>query len=114
MKDYSDYPPEYLAHRWREWVFMVTGTAVIRAQYVEQVLTAICFLLGTQGLRFSKDDFLSGDSSRTRQTLGMIERQLRNTKLFGPDLASAFRYSRDVATESCMVYSRTAFRLSLK
>jgi hypothetical protein len=87
MTDQSDYPPEYLAHRWREWVFMVTGTAVIRAQYVEHILTAICFLLGTQGLRFSKDDFLSGDSSRTRQTLGMIERQLRNTLIFDPDFS---------------------------
>jgi hypothetical protein len=84
MKDYSNYPPEYLSERWREWVFMVTGTAIIRAQYVERVLNAICLLMGTQGLRFSTDDFLSGDASRTRQTLGMIELQLRNTRVFDP------------------------------
>ena len=82
MKDYSDYPPEYVASSFRDWVYVVTGTAIIRAQYVERVLNGICMLLGTQGLQFSPDDFLSGDASRTRQTLGMIERQLRNTSLF--------------------------------
>jgi|ERR1051325_1252376 hypothetical protein len=87
MKDYSDYPPEYLAWRWREWVFMATGTAIIRAQYVEHVLKAICQLMNTRGSRLSTDDFLSGDASRTRQTLGMIERELRNTKIFDPQFS---------------------------
>jgi len=66
---------------------MATGTAVIRAQYVEQVLKAICQLMNTRGSRFSTDDFLSGDASRTRQTLGMIERQLRNTHIFDPQFS---------------------------
>jgi hypothetical protein len=47
-------------------------------------LNGICLLLSAQGLKFSPDDFLSGDASRTRQTLGMIERQLRNTRIFDP------------------------------
>jgi len=98
MKDYSDYPPEYVASCFRDWVYMVTGTAVIRAQYVERVLNGICLLLRTQGLQFSTDDFLSGDASRTRQTLGMIERQMRNTRLFDPhfsDRLQIFTRSRN-------------------
>ena len=87
MNDYSDYPHEYVASRFRDWVYVVTGTAIIRAQYVERVLNGICLLLGTQGLKYSPADFLSGDASRTRQTLGMIERQLRNTRLFDPNFS---------------------------
>lgn len=85
MFDYKDYPPEYVDRRFREWITYVTGSAIIRAQYVERVLNAICLMLGIKGLGFTQEDFLSGDSARIRQTLGKIKEQLRNTEIFDTD-----------------------------
>jgi hypothetical protein len=79
---FPDIPPEYVADRFREWIVYATGSAVIRAQYVERVLNAICFMLGTKGLKFNQEDFLSGDATRLKQTLGLIKAQLRESKVF--------------------------------
>jgi hypothetical protein len=82
MTDHSDSPPKYVATRFREWINYVTGSAIIRAQYVERVLNGICLMVGSQGVKFTQEDFLSGDSTRLKQTLGRIHRQLRDTELF--------------------------------
>lgn len=67
-----------------DYVRITTANAIISAQYLERVLNAICLVLKTKGLRFNIDDFMSGDSKKTRQTLGMIQRQLNETELFKP------------------------------
>src|SRR5258705_7268305 len=82
IDDFPDYEADYVASRFKDYVYVATASAIIRAQYVERVLNGICLMLGTQGLRFSQEDFLSRDASRLKQTLGMIEHQLRKTNLF--------------------------------
>ena len=82
MNAIPDIPREFRKSVFPNYVRIVTANAVIGAQYVERVLNAICLILNTDGLPFSIEDFMSGDSARTRQTLGMIERQLRTTNLF--------------------------------
>lgn len=82
IDDFPNYEADYVASRFKDYVYVATASAIIRAQYVERVLNGICLMLGTQGLRFSQEDFLSGDASRLKQTLGMIEHQLRKTNLF--------------------------------
>lgn len=82
MIDYKDYPPEHIEKRFREWIVYSTGSAIIRAQYVEHVLKSICLMLGIEGLGFTEADLLSGDSSRVKQTLGRSKDHLRNTNIF--------------------------------
>jgi hypothetical protein len=82
-----DIPHEFRASIFPDYVLIVTANAVISAQYVERVLNGICLILKTDGLRFSIEDFMSGDAARTRQTLGMIEKQLRKTNLFEPSFS---------------------------
>ena len=72
----------------------MTADAVIGAQYVEKVLTGICLILQTDGLQFSLEDFLSGDSARTRQKLGKIERQLHKTNLFESGFGELLNFTR--------------------
>ena len=83
----DDVPDEFPESIFPDYVRMVTGNAVIGAQYVERVLNALCLILCTKGLRFSLEDFMSGDSRRTRQTLGMIQTQFRETQLFDPSFS---------------------------
>ncbi len=82
MTNYKDYPAEYIEKRFREWIIYSTGSAIIRAQYVERVLNSVCLMLGIEGLGFTKADWLSGDSSRIKQTLGRIKYKLSDTKIF--------------------------------
>ncbi len=82
MNTKPEIPQDFAAAIFPDYIRIVTADAVIGAQYVEKVLTGICLILQTDGLQFSLEDFLSGDSARTRQTLGKIERQLRKTNLF--------------------------------
>ena len=91
----TNIPDEFCSATFPDYVRIVTANAVIGAQYVERVLNAICLILNTEGLRFSIEDFVSGDASRTRQTLGMIEKQLRDTGLFEPSFGQRMlRFSR--------------------
>ena len=83
----TDIPDEFCAEVFPDYVRIATANAVIGAQYVERVLNAICLILNTDGLRFSVEDFMSGDATRTRQTLGMIEKQLRDTDMFEPSFS---------------------------
>jgi hypothetical protein len=83
----ADIPHEFRASVFPDWVRITTANAVIGAQYVERVFNGICLMLKTDGLTFSIEDFMSGDAARTRQTLGMIEKQLRNTNLFEPSFS---------------------------
>ena len=64
------------------YVSIATANAIIGAQYLERVLNAICSILQTKGLRFTTENFMSGDASKTKQTLGMIGIQLRRTHIF--------------------------------
>jgi hypothetical protein len=82
MNTDTDIPDDFREAVFPDYVRIVTANAVIGAQYVERVLNAICLVLQTDGLRFSIEDFMSDDASRTRQTLGSIEQQLRKTNLF--------------------------------
>lgn len=84
MVDYKEHSPEYLEKRFREWIIYSTGSAIIRAQYVEHVLKSICLMLGIEGLGFTEADLLSGDSTRVKQTLGRSKEHLRNTYIFDP------------------------------
>jgi hypothetical protein len=78
-----------------DYVCIATANAVIGAQYVERVLNALCLVLHTKGLQFSLEDFMSGDGTRTRQTLGTIQKQLRQTHLFRPSFIQRLvRFSR--------------------
>jgi hypothetical protein len=77
-------PHDFQAEIFPDYVRIATGNAIIGAQYVERVLNAICLILQTDSLRFTLEDFMSGDSSRTRQNLGTISQQLRQTNLFDP------------------------------
>lgn len=78
----SEIPDDFKARIFPDYVRIATANGIIGAQYVERVLNAICLILQTEGLRFSTEDFMSGDSSRTKQTLGLIGRQLRNAEIF--------------------------------
>ena len=78
----SKIPHEFKAKVFPGYVRIATANAIIGAQYVERVLNAICSILQTKGLRFTTEDFMSGDSSKTKQTLGMIGTQLRQTHIF--------------------------------
>jgi hypothetical protein len=90
-----DIPNEFCAAVFPDWVRIVTANAVIGAQYVERVLNGICMVLETDGLRFTIEDFMSGNAARTRQTLGMIETQLRETSLFEPSFSERLqRFTR--------------------
>ena len=82
MSTSSNIPDEFRAAVFPDYVRIATGNAVIGAQYVERVLNALCLVLKTRGLRFSLEDFMSGDGTRTRQTLGIIQKQLGQTRLF--------------------------------
>ena len=82
MPTNSDIPEEFRESAFREYVRIVTANAVIACQYVERTFNAICLILNVDGLRFSEADFLSNDSSRTRQTLGKIKRQLEDSNFF--------------------------------
>ena len=82
MNTDSEIPQSFRASVFPDYVFIVTARAVICAQDVERVLNGICLLVKAEGLRFSLKDFMSGDASRTRQTLGMIEHHLRKTGFF--------------------------------
>ncbi len=77
-----DIPHKFRASVFPDYVRIVTANAVINAQYVERVFNGICLMLETDGLKFSVEDFMSDDSARTRQTLGMIEKQLSKTSFF--------------------------------
>src|SRR5579871_2626118 len=82
MDTNADIPDEFREEVFQDYIRIITGCAIIGAQYVERVFNAICLALQPEGLRFSIEDFMSGDSSRTRQTLGLIEQQLRKSNLF--------------------------------
>lgn len=84
----SDIPHDFKISLFPNYVRIATANVIIGAQYVERVLNAICLILQTKGLLFSNEDFMSGDSARTRQTLGMIEKQLRKTRLFDSSFSS--------------------------
>src|SRR2546425_1900410 len=88
-------PDDFRASIFPEWVHIVTANAVIRSQYVERVLNGMCLFLRTEGLQFSVEDFMSGDSARTRHTLGEINKQLRRTDLFEPSFSDRLqRFTR--------------------
>jgi len=87
MTSYSDIPNDFKASVFPDYVRIVTGNAIICSQYVERVFNALCLILKTKNLRFTLEDFMSGDSARTRQTLGMIEKEISNTKLFDPSFS---------------------------
>ena len=78
----SEIPHDFRSKAFPGYVRIATANAVIGAQYVERVLNAICSILQTKGLKFTVEDFMSGDSSRTKQTLGMIGKQLHQTHVF--------------------------------
>ena len=84
MNTNSDIPYEFQKSIFPDYIRITTANAVINSQYVERVLNGICIVLQTKGLRFTIDDFMSGDSKRTRQTLGMIKKQLNDTELLNP------------------------------
>lgn len=91
----SNIPEEFCASLFPDYVRIATANAVTGAQYVERVLNAICLILNTNGLQFSLEDFMSGDASRTRQTLGTIQKQLRKTSLFDRSFSQRLlRFSR--------------------
>ena len=92
MSNNSDIPYEFRASIFPDYVRIVTANAIISAQYVEKVFNGICLVLKPEGLRFSIEDFMSGDSARTRQTLGMIKRQLRKTNLFEQSFSDRLSY----------------------
>ena len=76
MTSYSDIPNDFKASVFPDYVRIVTGNAIICSQYVERVFNALCLILKTKNLRFTLEDFMSGYSARTRQTLGMIEKEI--------------------------------------
>src|ERR1017187_9839186 len=82
MKVNEEIPKEFKEAVFPDYVRIETANAVISAQYTERVFNGICLVLKTEGLQFAVEDFMSGDSARTRQMLGMIEKQLRKTNLF--------------------------------
>lgn len=86
MNTNPDVPYEFQKSLFPDYVRITTANVIIGTQYVERVLNSIFLVLKTKGLRFTIDDFMSGDSKRTRQTLGTIQRQLNETNLFKPSL----------------------------
>jgi hypothetical protein len=95
MNTNSEIPEAFREAVFPDYVRIATANAVIGAQYVERVLNAICLVLQTRGLKFSLEDFMSGDASRTRQTLGRIQKQLRETRLFNQSFSNRLlRFSR--------------------
>ncbi len=87
MSSDADIPREFRESVFPHYVRYVTASAVIASQYTERVLNAICLILGSQQVPFSLEDFMSGDSARIRQTLGMIEKSLRSTGFFDPSFS---------------------------
>ncbi len=98
MSTADDIPPEFRDVMFRDYVRYVTGSAVIAAQYVERVLSGVCLALGAKGLKLTMEDWLSGDSSRTRNMLGDIRRQLGGTFITDEafcDRVSQFAFRRN-------------------
>lgn len=69
----------------KDYTFIITGSSIVLAQRVEKVCKFMCALLKPNGINIELDDLLSGDSSRTRQTLGQVSKALQNTNLFSED-----------------------------
>ena len=78
----SEIPDEFVEHAFKDYLRIVTGNAVIAAQYVERVFNGICLALKIERLPFDSEDLNSGDSSRMRQTLGAMKRRIADTQRF--------------------------------
>jgi hypothetical protein len=102
MNNNFEIPNEFRESIFPEYVHRVTARAIISAQYVERVFNGICIILKPKGLRYSINDFMSGDSSKTKQTLGRMKKELRKTKLFEPSFSD--RLSKYVQRRNRIVH----------
>lgn len=102
MTSYSNIPDDFKAKAFSDYVRIVTGNAIITSQYVERVFKFFCVILSTKGIKFSIDDILSGDSTKTRITLGTIEKGLSGTKLFDQNFSK--RLSKFVRKRNRIVH----------
>lgn len=102
MISYSNIPNDFKAKAFSDYVRIITGNAIITSQYVERVFKFFCVILEAKGIQFKVDDILSGDSTKTRITLGTIEKKLSGTKLF--DKSFSKRLSKFVRKRNRIVH----------
>ncbi len=103
MNEKSKVPNEFKVSIFPDYVRHVTASAIISAQYVEKVYKYLCLILLPDKVKFTFEDMMSGDSTKTRQTLGMINKKLGNSQAL--DSSFSDRFSEYIRRRNRIVHS---------